>query len=152
MISLTDAVAEIPKIERKEISSTLDIAKEDYIYTKRRLYHISSYLLRKEIQITAFSQKLLDNIDENDFLNKFDTYKTITGKYGAEDSELSPTLNMTNNILSYRIIKSKMYTRDAIETTKRVEEIATTLEQLDPDVFDSIIAKLDEVKSELDKA
>jgi hypothetical protein len=59
---------------------------------------------------------------------------------------------MTNNILSYRIIKSKMYTRDSIETTKRVEEIATTLDALDPDNSESIISQLDEVKTELDKA
>jgi len=152
MISLTDAVAEIPKLERKEISSTLDIARKDYISTKRRFYHISTYLLRKELQITALSQKLLDDIDNNDFLNTFDTYKTITSKYGSKDSELSPTLNMTNSILSYRVSKSKMFVREAIETTKRVEEIATTLDELDPDNTDSIIATLDKVKSALNSA
>lgn len=151
MLTLTEAVAEIPKIERKDILTTLDVATENYTFVRRRLYHISEYLLKREEQITKLSQNLLDEIDDKDFINQFNSYSSITAKYGAKNSELSPTLNMVNTILAIRLSKSKMYVREAIETTKRVNEIALALDLLDqdPDNEDSIVSKLDEVKTAL---
>jgi hypothetical protein len=149
MLTLTEAVAEIPKIERKDIVTTLDIADENTTFVRRRLYHISEYLLKREEQITKLSQNLLDEIDDKDFINQFNSYSSITARYRAKDSELSPILNIVNIILSIRLSKSKMYVREAIEVTKNISEIALELDMLDTDNDESIVSQIDEAKTAL---